>query len=162
MIDVIANDNDPDNDPLTISIETFPDNGLATVTSNNQINYLPDEGYYGTDSIEYVVCDDGIPSLCDTAKVWIVVNATFFVPSGISPNGDELNDRFLIKGIEKFFGSELLIYNRWGKKVFESTNYDNSWRGTNKRGEDLPDGTYFYILNLSDGTNRSGYIVLRR
>ncbi len=47
--------------------------------------------------------------------------------------------------------SEIKIYGRFGKKMFESNGYDNPWDGTNKKGRAVPDGTYFYIINLGNG-----------
>jgi len=75
------------------------------------------------------------------------------VPNVITPNGDGKNDRFVIviKGTgrefyESFPNSTLIIYNRWGKKIFESSNYQNNWTG-----EGMADGVYFYNLYLADG-----------
>jgi len=44
----------------------------------------------------------------------------------------------------------LEIYNRWGQLVFLADNYDNTWEGTNRRGQALPAGGYFYIFILED------------
>jgi len=57
----------------------------------------------------------------------------------------------VINCIENFPGNTLEIFDRYGNSVFEAVNYDNSWDGTGNNGE-LPNGTYFYILNLGDGS----------
>ncbi|MBT8285729.1 MAG: T9SS type B sorting domain-containing protein, partial [Flavobacteriaceae bacterium] len=106
----------------------------------------------------------------------ITVNADC-VPCGIddidpsktvTPNGDGVNDVFEIKGVEFCnFNFDLMIFNRWGAKVYETKNYQNDWGGVspnNSFGNSgmLPAGTYYYIIKV---TNRdfkpvNGYIYL--
>lgn len=74
----------------------------------------------------------------------------FFIPNVITPNGDGKNDRFEIKGIEKFERREITILNRYGDHVFESPNYNNTWDA-----HGLPSGTYFFVLR---GTDRAGQV----
>jgi len=68
----------------------------------------------------------------------------------ITPNGDGSNDKFVVKGLENFPGSNMKVYNRWGKKIFESDTYgeddDNSWGG-----EKDADGVYYYVLTVNYG-----------
>lgn len=66
-----------------------------------------------------------------------------------SPNGDGINDLLVISCIELFPNISLEIFDRYGNSVFESQQYDNTWDGTGKNG-DLPNGTYFYILDLGE------------
>ena len=82
------------------------------------------------------------------------------IPDAFSPNGDGINDNFIITGIEDH-QSELIIFNRWGKEVFRAINYQNNWNGKTKDGKDLPEDTYFYILTI-DGENHHGSITLSR
>ncbi len=86
-----------------------------------------------------------------------------------SPNNDGVNDTFNIDCISRFPDNRLEIYNRWGNIVYEKDNYDNSWDGTsNGRAviyteDKLPVGTYYYILNLGDGSEpKAGWIYLNR
>ncbi|SDE52733.1 gliding motility-associated C-terminal domain-containing protein, partial [Cellulophaga baltica] len=87
-----------------------------------------------------------------------------------SPNNDGANDIFFIECIENYPNNTLQIFNRWGAKVFEAKNYDNTWTGTSKKGlrlgaeEKLPSGTYYYLLNLGDGTEktRTGWLYIIR
>jgi gliding motility-associated-like protein len=74
----------------------------------------------------------------------------------MTPNGDGLNDVFVIRGIHKYPNNTLEIFNRWGVKVYETQGYgvnDNFFRGysdgrvTISRGERLPVGTYYFVLN---------------
>ena len=77
------------------------------------------------------------------------------VHNAISPNGDNKNDFFFIKGISKYPDNNVEIYNRWGVLVYQTQGYnetDRVFRGfsdgrvTINRGSGLPTGTYFYIL----------------
>lgn len=83
------------------------------------------------------------------------------IPNVITPNGDGYNDRFVIKGIELFSQNRLTIINRWGNHVYEQQNYANTWDGNG-----LLEGTYFYILELTDAQGRKhnykGYLMLTR
>ena len=108
----------------------------------------------------------------DTAYVEAKPQILLSIPEGFSPNNDGINDFFVIRGIESFPDNTLIILNRWGNKVYEATGYNNEWDGTNKigtslAGRDLPQGTYFYILDLGRPTpdgNRvfKGFVYLGR
>jgi gliding motility-associated-like protein len=69
---VQSNDSDPENNSLTTSIFSGPQHGTAALAGNT-INYTATYNYSGQDTIVYVVCDNGIPSLCDTALVVITI-----------------------------------------------------------------------------------------
>lgn len=68
------------------------------------------------------------------------------IPNVITPNADDVNDKFVINAIDSdvLKNVTLIIYNRWGKKVYENPNYDNEWDGDN-----LAEGTYYYILRFT-------------
>jgi gliding motility-associated-like protein len=79
------------------------------------------------------------------------------IPEGFSPNIDGINDEFIIRGIENYPANKIVIFNRWGQKVFEATPYTNNWDGKSQTGisvggDELPIGTYFYILDLKNGS----------
>ena len=69
----------------------------------------------------------------------------FFIPNVITPNGDGFNDVWDIRDLEGYPNNEVRIVNRWGDEVFEQAPYQNKWAGT-WRGQELPGGTYYYIL----------------
>jgi gliding motility-associated-like protein/uncharacterized repeat protein (TIGR01451 family) len=82
----------------------------------------------------------------------------FHIPDGFSPNGDGINDLFVIRGISGYPTNEITIFNRWGTKVFDAAQYANNWDGKSTAalniGDDvLPVGTYFYILDLGNGSD---------
>lgn len=117
-----------------------------------------------------MICNE---TSCDTATVIIDVECTEFeIFTAVSPNGDGVNDYFVIRGIEQYNDVSVSIFNRWGNKVYEMDNerYSNVMNGNGKNpwdgtwdGKDLPDGTYFYFIDLKDGTGvKTGYVQLRR
>ena len=86
-----------------------------------------------------------------------------------SPNDDKVNDYFEIDCIESYPGNTLEIFNRWGNTVYKTKDYDNSWNGTSNgratiNGSDkLPVGTYYYVLDLNDGSKpKTGWLYLNR
>ncbi|MDX2002124.1 MAG: Ig-like domain-containing protein [Chitinophagales bacterium] len=168
-IPVMVNDSDPDGDILSDpTIIDNPNNGTVNV-NGSIVTYTPNQGFVGIDTFFYQICDDGIPNLCDTAMVIIIVlpdRPNVSIPDGFSPNGDEYNPTFEIPDIDKYPGSKLVIFNRWGNTVYESPaeGYDNKWDGTDMDGEMLPDGTYFYILEVNDGnkTTYNGFVTIQR
>jgi gliding motility-associated-like protein len=110
---------------------------------------------------------DEIPDEQSITEVTIVM----FVPTGFSPDGDGINDGFVIKGIENYPQNKLEIFNRWGNKVYEQAPYDNSWAGGTKNNTGialgqgtLPNGTYFYVLDFGvEGVKPvTGYIVIKK
>jgi gliding motility-associated-like protein len=94
-------------------------------------------------------------------------NSSFFIPEGFSPNGDGVNDRFVIRGATGLTIS-LEVYNRWGHVVYKNDNYQNDWDGTANTGilldgdKGLPDGTYYYIVRTSDGRRFVRYMTIYR
>ena len=90
------------------------------------------------------------------------------VPEGFSPNGDGVNDNYVVRGLQIFPDNKFTVFNRWGNLVFKAEPYRNDWDGTssfglNLGGDKLPTGVYYYILDLGDGSKPlKGYIYLNR
>jgi len=84
-----------------------------------------------------------------TDSVIVTVIPTIEFPDGITPNGDGKNDTWVIDYIQEYPNAVVEIYNRWGELLFHSDNYQNDWDGT-YNGENLPIGTYYYIIDLHD------------
>ncbi len=83
------------------------------------------------------------------------------IPNAFSPNGDVTNDYFIIRGLPE--NSSFTVYNRSGKKVFESVNYQNDWNGMDLDGNPLETGTYWYVLIVQGIPDAyKGYIYLKR
>ncbi|MEZ0487488.1 gliding motility-associated C-terminal domain-containing protein [Fibrella aquatica] len=91
-----------------------------------------------------------------------------FIPEGFSPNGDGINDRFVIQGVPAMATVDLTIFNRWGHQVYADANYKNDWEGQANQGirptssQGLPDGTYFYVVRISDGREYVRFLTIAR
>ncbi len=91
-----------------------------------------------------------------------------FIPDAFSPNSDGKNDKFVINGLN-CRSITLNVFNRWGSKIYENTDYDNNWNGTASvkntfSGNSLlPQGTYYYILQYNDGEKevKTGFVVIQ-
>lgn len=94
------------------------------------------------------------------------VLANYRIPVGISPNNDGLNDKFVIENLKATDKVRIDIYNRWQSLVFRDTDYKNTFEGIgNQQGlvnNNLPDGTYYYILHFNDSKPVTGYIIINR
>jgi gliding motility-associated-like protein len=168
-ISLIGNDYDIDSDDISISFIGETVGGTATLNDDGTINYCVNtQEWCGIDSLNYVLCDSY--GACDTGIVFIDVECYLYViiPEAFSPNNDGSNDVFEIIGLEDYPNNHLVIFNRWGHKVYEKKGYNNSWDGhsdaplTMGSGM-LPKGTYFYILTLGDDSKPfKGSIFLNR
>ena len=99
-------------------------------------------------------------------SVWIKGEDVLYVPNAFTPNGDGVNEEFLPVGtFNKEAPFEMLIYNRWGELVFETTKYI-PWNGKSKGGELCMDGVYIWVISYTDinGISRrdKGRITLLR
>lgn len=84
------------------------------------------------------------------------------IPNTFSPNGDGIHDRWEIKYLESYPGATVEIFNRYGQLVFRSVGYPVPWDGKYK-GNDLPAGTYYYIINPKNGRKQvSGFVDIIR
>nr|WP_320118392.1 gliding motility-associated C-terminal domain-containing protein [uncultured Marinifilum sp.] len=174
-IDFLKNDQISSIDDIESSILKQTDQfGKAYLIEDNTLMvYYPYDLSYGTDTIYYEICSN--TNLCDRALVLINVldpnQVELFIPSSFSPNNDNINDKFYIKGIENYPENEFIVFSRWGTKVFEQRNYNNqeAWDGGYNStgvklgpGDKLPKGTYFFKLIIKDKEYvKSGYIVVK-
>ena len=88
----------------------------------------------------------------ERAIVYLNVFSSDFVPSGFSPNGDGVNDTWVIPFLVNCPEAKVSVFNRWGTKVFENRReyYSHPWNGTASNGNPLPIGTYYYVIEYND------------
>ncbi len=156
-LDVLLND-EPGNggwDLSTLSLKNTPINGTVERLNNGQLRFTVGNASGQTERIGYEVCD--MAGLCDQA--WITVrvpeepitsnpvNTELFIPNVITPNGDGFNDTWVLKNLSYYDEHEVTVINRWENKVLQTGGYQNDWQGDN-----LPDGTYFYIIRTRRGS----------
>jgi len=161
--EILLNDH-INNDLVSLIVTVPPNHGTAVVNPDNTITYTPEDGYCNNgeneplDEFTYQVCT---AFDCETTTVSVQVKCDgLIVYNGFSPNGDGVNDTFKITGLGNYDSHKLMVFNRWGNKVFQSENYRNDWDGywESKR---LPNGTYFYLIELNGGeTWMSGYLQI--
>lgn len=173
----------------SVDFSLSPEQGITPLTvqflnnSFNCVTYFWDFGNGNTSSSvnpfdeiytqegEYIVtligCNSsGLERCCDTITKTVIVedNSHCSWTNVFTPNGDNRNDEFQID-CDKIANFYIVIFNRWGTKVFESNNIDAPWDGT-KNGKDVPEGTYFFIINATgvDGLewNHKGTVTLIR
>lgn len=101
--------------------------------------------------------------ICQSSNALLtIIVHDLVIPTLITPNMDGRNDNFILRGIETLGKTELVIFNRWGGKVYMNANYNNEWNGVDSNGDPLPDDTYFFTLKAENGISKSGFIVIRR
>ena len=88
-----------------------------------------------------------------TDEMIVKIKKLITIPSGFTPNNDDVNDIWEIVNISQYPNNSVVIYNRAGQQVFKTTGYNivnNHWDGTND-GKELPVSTYFYVIDLRNG-----------
>ena len=145
LINGVPADTDKDGIPDYLDLDTDGDGILDSVEDDLNYGALPD-------------CDhDGISNrldkdVCET-----------FTTQGFSPNGDGKNDTFIIPGILSRQPNRMTIMNRSGQVVYDAENYKNDWAGKGSDGHDLPDGTYYYVLDFfGKYPTMSTYVYINR
>ena len=96
---------------------------------------------------------------CQTTENKELLDILCDIQRGISPNNDGNNESFDLTALGV---RHLSIFNRYGTQVYQLSNYTDQWHGQTHTGEELPDGTYFYVIEKNDGKNKTGWIYINR
>jgi gliding motility-associated-like protein len=123
-------------------VSTFWNFGDTTTAANNNnpSHIYANAGHYPVTLT--VHSDKGCIS---TVIIYIDVEPVITAPNIITPNGDNTNEFLEFKNLTYFKNNKILIYNRWGKLLYQSDDYKNNWSG-----KEFSDGTYYYILDIPD------------
>ncbi|MBK8658247.1 MAG: gliding motility-associated C-terminal domain-containing protein [Bacteroidetes bacterium] len=163
LIDIGASDADGDSIFIGSILNTDSANPLGNLLPQDlSLIFIRSGLACGSKTFLYTLCD---ATLCDTFQITIhiVCPEAVFLPEGFSPDGDGINDKLVFKGIDYFGPAKLKVLNRYGTLVYDNEDYKNEWDGTaNDSGKALPDGTYFYTLQLANGRNYSKYLIINR
>jgi gliding motility-associated-like protein len=91
-------------------------------------------------------CEELVSIIVDDGTICLEASAV------ITPEGDGYNEEFKMGCLSRYSDNRLEIFNRWGQLVYLADNYNNGnlWRGTNRRGGDVPDGVYYYVFEYVD------------
>lgn len=173
--DVLSNENIPPNITVLITIDNPASGKMIYSQATGKGNYTPNKGFSGKEKLSYKVCLTDCPDACQSSTIEFDVQSScfdknnFFYPNAILPNSNVQADRFFIVEevvtCQSSFGKPTLfkVYNRWGALVYTSDNYKNDWSGTNQQGQPLPDGTYYYLIDVgSTGSVVKGTITIIR
>jgi len=126
--------NNTDTIALTNWIWLFPD----STTTNDEIAHYVFVDTAATITFIYTTEDGCV----DTVRNEVIIKQfEMEIPNVFTPNGDGANDSWEVPDLKKYISNEVVIFDRWGKKVFEANNYYNQWDGGR-----LGDGVYFYIM----------------
>jgi len=140
---------DGGNQPYTISW-LIPGGGIVPFDTTNYTFYFTQSLTPSNGSYTIVVTDQCLYT--DSLAIDInSIDCNILAPNVVTPNGDGINDFFRINGLENFPGSSLNVFSRWGNKLYNSDDYKNDW------SPNVIDGTYFYVLTVSDGRKLNGF-----
>jgi gliding motility-associated-like protein len=164
------------NEPQTLTANTseagasfqwFLNGSLLNGETNGTLNFMVEAGTLGTQTYSVVISVGGC-SGTDSVNVNLYEVGNCVISQGISPNGDGFNDSLDLSFLYDRTGiRKLQIFNRLGTLVFEQNNYTNQWSGQTSDGNDLPTGTYFYVIDLAGndavyGQQATGWIYLNQ
>jgi gliding motility-associated-like protein/uncharacterized repeat protein (TIGR01451 family) len=153
-------------DPST-QVWTIPTlNAGESETLEVRVIVLPNGNYLNVATIEISTPLDIDPTN-NTASA-SVEPICLTVYNEFTPNNDGENDFFRIDCIESYANNELKVFNRYGALVYSKRGYENDWNGTANvsgvinRGDMLPTGTYFYVIDIGDGKIKKGWLSIMR
>lgn len=142
------------NDFLSQSIQVSKvlENGVLADTITIYVEVTNARGCSGIDSLVLII-NSNIPDQISA------VNQSFNI---FTPNGDGLNDLWDIRELMAGDACAITIMNRWGSVVYEDESFPGTWGGTDNGGNDLPDGTYYYILDCGGDIRMQNAITIIR
>ncbi|MCB9196614.1 MAG: PKD domain-containing protein [Flavobacteriales bacterium] len=127
------------------------DMGNGDILYADSISYLyTTPGIYIVSMTAFDLQCNHVQTISDTVKFVGEIVSIAEVPNVFTPNGDGDNEVLKIPGIDPTAHFYMIIYNRWGRKVFESENNGTFWDGTINGGADAADGVYYYIVKYRD------------
>jgi gliding motility-associated-like protein len=113
----------------------------------------------GDNKFEWKVTSQICPESKDTVVISVDKYTTY---NGFSPNGDGLNDVFVIEGANSDEENELSVFTAKGKLVYREKNYQNTWDGVDLNGTPLESGTYYFVFSSTGNNPIKEYLIIRR
>lgn len=128
---------------------------------------IPDPVASPATTTTYTVTGTDLDGCSGSAEITIFVQDTGDVlpitaPKMFSPNGDTIDDFWVIENMQNFPDCKIVIFSRNGNTVFEAKPYNNDWNGKSDSGEVLAEGAYFYVITCDDGKSSTGSVSIIR
>ncbi|HVW59844.1 MAG TPA: PKD domain-containing protein, partial [Puia sp.] len=124
--------------------------------------HVPHPGVSPQEDLVYTLKVTSADNCTDSSQVQVFVLKMPVVPNAFSPNGDGINDTWVIRYLDEYPRADVQVFNRWGQPVYHVTGYTTPWDGTYK-GQPLPIGTYYWIIRPGNGRRQmSGSITILR
>ena len=98
---------------------------------------------------QLIIKDNNGCQLTEEIEVPVVLDSCLI--NAFSPNGDNINDTWMVNTSFLYENTEVIIFNRWGAKVYQSLGYKQAWDGKNSSGNLVKEGVYFYSIILKNG-----------
>lgn len=145
------------------AIETNPQGGNGGFTFEWDYNNETDADLYDLYSGDYALTVTDILNCTKDTVITVPVNEQpcLTPPSAFTPEGDGYNDTWFLENIELYPECVVIIYNKWGRVVFESTGYATPWDGM-LNGRPLPPATYYYSIQIIDDAVYTGPVTIVR
>jgi gliding motility-associated-like protein len=144
------------NETVTYTINNGSNQSITLSASGTGVITIPNPPALVT--IDLVNITNGLCSRTLAVSIDATV-ITCEIPKGVSPNGDGLNDTWNLSG---FNVKNVEIFNRYGVKVYSKANYTEEWHGQSDNGNELPDGTYYYVVEFNDNPVKTGWVYINR
>ncbi|MBH8567247.1 gliding motility-associated C-terminal domain-containing protein, partial [Microvirga sp. STS02] len=132
-----------------VLIATVNAGTLQYTASNNDPNATATGVGFSQNFRVVAASTDATPLLSNSNETSVSFANAVKTYNVITPNRDGLNDVLVIDNISLYPGNTFTVFNRWGREVYKTTNYQNNWGGD----DSTPAGNYFYILTLPNGTS---------
>jgi gliding motility-associated-like protein len=145
----------------------------GTASGNHPVVWSPSQGLImGSDPLRPAAAPAttttytltaGTGGCTSSSQVTVLVLPPLRIPNAFTPNGDGRDDTWQIDQLDSFSDNRVLVFNRWGTKVFETQHYrrGSEWDGTIS-GAAAPVGTYYYLITLGTGSSYTGSITVLR
>ena len=149
-------------DPNEVSYQWKDVNGNIVGTNSNILNVsdlIASSSDKETFPLNYSLTIMSTNTNCEITKKVTVETIFCNIQKGISPDGNGSNDYFDLRLMDV---KKLEIFDRYGIKVYNYSNYTDQWKGQSNKGEDLPSATYYYVIEFNNGEAKTGWIYLIR
>ena len=125
--------------------------GNGDLFFTDSVNYVYTEpGVYIVEMTAYDNVCNNVETISETVPFAGNPNTEVIIPNVFTPNGDDKNDVLSFVNIDDTQDFSLRIYNRWGVKVFETSDASNHWDGKNKNGKDMDEAVYYFEIVFTD------------